>query len=84
VVERVSGGVSFDLNLAGDNERFDLQRGGWEKGRCFVCEWELAESETEPEHGVAFTNGRDWVCSECHEKFLQGPDYFATSHPELT
>jgi len=84
VVERASGGVSFDLNLAADNEVFDLQRGGWNKGRCFVCDWELIESETEPERGIAFTNGRDWVCSECHQKFLQGRDYFATSHSELT
>ncbi len=84
VLHRATGAVSFDLGLAADNQNFDLQRGGWQKGRCFVCEWELFESATEPEHSIAYTNGRDWVCNECHEKFLQGPDYFATSHPEIT
>jgi len=83
-IHRASGGVSFDLSLAADNENFDLQRGGWQKDRCFICEWVLFESATEPEHSIAYTNGRDWVCSECHDKFLQGPDYFSTSHPELT
>jgi hypothetical protein len=84
VVHRGSGGVSLDLSLASDTENFDLQRGGLQKGRCFICEWELFESGTESEHGIAYTNGRDWVCTECHDKFLQGPDYFSTSRPEIT
>jgi len=78
-----NGEVSFDLSLATE-ENFDLQKGGWKNDRCAICRWELFESETEPEHGIAYTNGRDWVCTECYEKFLSGPDFFASSHPEIT
>ncbi|HWZ82749.1 MAG TPA: Clp protease N-terminal domain-containing protein [Terriglobales bacterium] len=83
-VHRATGAVSLDPGLANDNQDFEAQRGGWKTEPCFVCGWELLESATEPEHGIAYTNGRDWVCTECYEKFLQGPDYFATSHPEIT
>jgi Clp amino terminal domain, pathogenicity island component len=83
-VHRASGAVSLDPGLAADSQYFESQRGGWKTEPCFVCGWELFESATEPEHGIAYTNGRDWVCTECHDKFLQGPDYFATSHPEIT
>lgn len=80
IVHRRSGKMSFDTSLASDTENFDLMPLGWNKDICLICDWDLFESETE--HGVGYTNGRDWVCAECHEKFLQGPDYFATSHPE--
>jgi hypothetical protein len=83
-VHRASGGVSLDPKIAADNDSFEFHRNGWSKDRCLICEWELFESETEPEHGIAYTNGRDWVCTECHDKFLQGLDYFSTSHPEIT
>jgi hypothetical protein len=83
-VHRASGGVSLDPALAADSQDFELQRRGWNKEPCFVCGWELFESATDTEHGIGYTNGRDWVCTECHDKFLQGPDYFATSHPEIT
>jgi hypothetical protein len=84
VLHRASGAVSLDLSLAADTENFDLQRGGLQKGRCFICEWELSESGTELERKTAYTNGRDWVCTECHDKILQGPEYFSTSHSEIT
>lgn len=77
------GRLSFDLSLATE-ENFDLQKGGWKQDHCAICRWEIFESETEPEHGIAYTNGRYWVCTECYEKFLKGPDFFATAHPDIT
>lgn len=78
------GKISFDIGLAKDIEHFDLVKGGWNKDRCAICCWELFESDDKPEHGIAYTNGRDWVCAECYEKFLSGPDFFSTTHSEST
>jgi len=84
-IHRASGGVSFDLSLAADNENFDLQRGGWQKDRLLHLRVGVILSlRPSPSTASRTTNRRDWVCSECHDKFLQGPDYFSTSHPELT
>jgi hypothetical protein len=82
--ERTTGKLSFDLDLAANDQLFTVLRGGWTKDRCRICRWELFESEDQPEHGAGYTNGRDWVCTECYEKFLSGPDFFATVHSEIT
>jgi ATP-dependent Clp protease ATP-binding subunit ClpC len=78
------GKISFDTSLAGDEKQFTLRPGEWKKDQCPICNWELFESESEPHHSIGYTNGRDWVCTECYEKFLSGPDYFASSFPEFT
>ncbi len=78
------GKLSFDVSLAADTKDFDLKKGGWNKDRCAICRWELFESEDQPEHSAGYTNGREWVCTECYEKFLSGPDFFATTNPEIT
>ena len=83
-MHRESGKLSFELSLAENREEFELKPGGHTKDLCLICDWELFESEKESEHGIAHTNGREWVCSECYEKFLQGPDFFATAYPEIT
>ena len=72
------------MSLLTDSQNFTLNKGGWKTERCAICNWELSESEDKPEHGTAYTNGKDWVCSECYEKFLAGPDYFAYAQPEIT
>jgi hypothetical protein len=77
------GRLSFDVSLAADNNYFDLRPGGWTKETCAICAWELIESK-ETAHSIAYTNGRDWVCSECYEKFLSGPDYFTSSREDIT
>lgn len=77
---RKDGKVSFDVSLAADTDNFELRKGGWKKDRCTICRWELHESD-DPQHAVGYTNGREWVCMECHEKFLQESDYFAPEHP---
>jgi hypothetical protein len=78
------GRISFDVSLTADAQNFDLKQGGWKQDRCAICRWELFESDDKPDHSIGYTNGRDWVCTECYEKFLSGPDFFATTHPEIT
>lgn len=78
-----SGTMSFDLSLAGD-AGFELLRGGWTKEYCTVCRWELFESIDDPSHGIGYTNGRDWLCTECYEKFLSEGDFFSSPYPEMS
>jgi len=81
VIHRESGKLSFELSLANDRENFMLVTDGWKKDHCFICRWELFESDDE--HGTGYTNGRNWLCMECYERFLQR-DFFSSSHSEMT
>lgn len=83
IVVHTDGRISFDLALADDAANFKLVKSGWNQDSCAICRWKLCES-TEPERSTGYTNGRDWVCTECYEKFLKGPDFFAPAHPEIT
>ncbi|MFZ0815106.1 MAG: Clp protease N-terminal domain-containing protein [Candidatus Sulfotelmatobacter sp.] len=84
VVGKKTGKISFDLRLAEDAENFELVKGGWKKDRCFICRWELFESQDDPERGTGFTNGRDWLCTECYTKFWERPDFFSSSYSDIT
>lgn len=83
-VHRETGKLSFDVSLTENSNEFDLVKGGWKKDRCLICRWELFESADQPDHSAAYTDGSAWLCTECYEKFLKGPDFFATAHPEIT
>jgi Clp amino terminal domain, pathogenicity island component len=82
VVHRKTGCLSFDLGLASDSDNFALVTDGWKKDHCFICRWELFESEDE--HGRGYTNGHDWLCLECHDRFWDHPDFFSSSLSEMT
>ena len=84
VIARKTGKVSFDLSLAADSANFELVKGGWKKDHCFICRWELFESQTDADHGTGYTNGHDWLCTECYAKFWEGPDLFASSYSDIT
>ena len=84
VVAKKTGKVSFDLRLAADNENFELVKGGWKKDHCLICGWELFESQDDADHGTGYTNGHDWVCTECYTKFWQRPDFFSSSYSDIT
>jgi len=84
VIERKTGRLSLDLSLAEDAANFELLKGGWKKDHCGICQWELFESKEDAEHGVGYTNGRDWICTECYEKFWSRPDFISGSYSELT
>ena len=79
IIHRKTGAISFEADLIKQPDDFQLIKAGWKKDHCYICRWELFESVTEPAHGIAHTNGRDWVCTECFEKFLKGPDFFSST-----
>lgn len=85
-IERKSGKVSFDLTLASDSANFELVKGGWKKDHCFICRWELFESQNKDDasHVTGFTNGHDWLCTECYTKFWELPDFFSSSYSDIT
>jgi len=83
VVQRKHGRVSFDLSLAEDAANFELVKGGWKKDHCAVCRWELFETKDDAT-GVGYTNGREWVCTECYEKFWDRPDFSASRFSDIT
>jgi hypothetical protein len=82
VTDRQSGKVSLDITLAEDSATFELIKGGWKKDHCTVCCWELFESQDE--HGTGYTNGRDWLCLECYDKFWARPDFISGSYSDIT
>jgi hypothetical protein len=84
VIARKDGARSFDLALAEDSANFELVKSGWKKDHCLICRWELFEAKDDPAHGIGYTNGRDWLCTECHEKFFERPDFFSSTYPEIT
>ncbi|HKS73789.1 MAG TPA: Clp protease N-terminal domain-containing protein [Terriglobales bacterium] len=84
VLHRKTRALSFDTSLAEDKKHFELVKEGWTRDYCKICHWDLFASQDEPEHSTGYTNGRDWLCVECYEKFLARDDYFSSSYPELT
>ena len=81
VMHRADGKFSFEMSLARDADRFMVVKQGWKKDRCFICGWELFESDDE--HGTGYTNGRNWLCMKCCERFIQ-KNFFSSSQPEMT
>jgi ATP-dependent Clp protease ATP-binding subunit ClpA len=84
VIARKTGKISFDLALTSDSANFELVKGGWKKDRCFVCRWELFETKDDADHGTGYTNGHDWLCTECYTKFWDRPDLFSSSYSDIT
>jgi hypothetical protein len=52
-----------------DSQEVELVKGGWSEDHCAICWWKLFESES-LEHGEGYTNGQDWLCTECCERFV--------------
>jgi hypothetical protein len=70
VIHRKDGLISFDTSLCSAEPEFELVKGGWKQTECQICTWKFAESE-DAARGRGYTNGRDWICTECYEKFLK-------------
>jgi hypothetical protein len=83
-VHRGSGQITFDLSLVKGSQDYDIVTAGWKKDHCSVCRWELFESTDDVTHGSGYTNGREWLCTECYEKFWGNPNYFTSNYPEIT
>ncbi len=71
LVERQTGSLRFCDGDCYDSSAFELKPGGWERERCRICRWELFAGPDKT-HALGFTNGRDWLCTECHDKFIAG------------
>lgn len=69
VIRRPDGAISFDTGLAQGSSVFHLVEGGWNESSCLICRFRFSEGD-DPERNVGYTNGRDWLCTECHERFL--------------
>ncbi len=72
LVDRQTGRVMFYTGQEFDEAAFQLTRAGWKQDYCAICNWELAETD-DPQHGLAYTNGRDWICTGCYDEFFQPP-----------
>jgi hypothetical protein len=70
------------LTLARKSSEFVLVKGGWKKDQCAICGWDLFESE-DVSHGMGFTNGKDWICTECHHRFIDN-DFFSPTYSDIT
>ncbi len=70
LVEIEGGRIFFDVGR-NDDLGFKLVTGGWPRDFCSLCQWEL-NVDGGPEHAAGYTNGREWLCTECYEKLL-GP-----------
>jgi|SRR6185503_4475331 len=43
---------------------------GWDHDHCEICWWKLMEGDN-PSRSAGYTfNGRNWLCTECYEKFV--------------
>jgi len=52
-----------------DPAKADLLKGGWSEDHCIICWWKLCDSDS-PLHGEGCTNGQDWLCTECYDRFV--------------
>ena len=83
-MDRQRGAVSFDLTLAEDAANFELVKAGWKQDHCVICRWLFSESKDDPSHAEGYTNGREWLCTECYEKFWSRPDFFSSPYSDIT
>ena len=72
LVQRADRTLYLYSGQAYDTEQVELIKGGWSEDHCAICWWKLHESDS-PEHGEGYTNGQDWLCTECFEKFVSPP-----------
>ena len=69
LVQRSNRKLHLYTGQSYDPEKFELVKGEWSEDHCAICWWKLCESDS-PEHGEGYTNGQDWLCTECYERFL--------------
>ncbi len=72
LVQRSNKALHLYSGQSYDPEQVDLVKGGWSEDPCVICRWKLYESNS-PEHGEGYTNGQDWLCTECFERFVSPP-----------
>ena len=83
VADVATGEMSFDLSLEEEDPNFKFAKGGCISDNCLVCGWKLFESPI-LEHGTGYTNGRNWLCIECYDKFFRDAKPVPPPNPEIT
>jgi len=56
-----------------DPDEYELKENYYPLDNCMLCSCEIFESD-DPSTSDAYTNGKEWLCTECYEKFIQTPD----------
>ena len=70
-LDDIHGGTSrLYLGHEYDKSKMRVIKSGWYHDHCEICWWTLFESE-DPERSIGYTDGINWVCTECYEKFLK-------------
>ena len=72
LVERATRALFLYFGQPYDPEKFDVLKGGWTEDHCAICWWRLFHSP-QPEHGAGYSNGQEWLCAECYERFIAPP-----------
>ncbi len=76
LAQRADRTVYLYSGQAYDAEQVELIKGGWSEDHCAICWWKLCESDS-PDHGEGYTNGQDWLCTECFERFVSPPGAYS-------
>jgi hypothetical protein len=70
LVHKKGGITSAYYGQKYDPEKIDLVKNGWSHDHCELCFWGLCESN-DPEHGIGYSSGNTWICTECYEKLIR-------------
>lgn len=69
LVQRSSRKLYLYLGQQFDPAEFELAKGEWNEDHCVICWWQICAADS-PLHGEGYTNGQDWLCAECHDRFF--------------
>jgi len=73
LVRKKTGFLSIISRYTGqdyDLRKFELAPSSWTYDNCKICSWKICDSDN-PETSVGYTNGREWLCTECYERFIK-------------
>lgn len=64
-----SGTVTQYTDRPYDATKYTLVQDAWDHDHCEICFWKLYQTN-DAEHNIGYTDGRNWVCTECYTQFL--------------
>ena len=71
LIHKKGGRISQYVGQKFDPDKVDLVEDGWTHDHCVICWHTLFDSKKEEEN-TGWTDGnRNWLCLECHEKFIR-------------
>jgi hypothetical protein len=54
-----------------DPAQYEIKRAFWDHDHCQVCMWTFSKSD-DMEKTDGYTDGYNWLCKECHRRFIEG------------